>query len=163
MPYYSTSYSDRTVDRITPTHSNSLERAMIVKTINTAKTLGGPVWPVQAGNSRRPKNASSGGTPSELARLGLLWGRQATQNVFKAVETKEESNVGLEKARVWEIKSNAIFVLIRLGITSIGLSLYIYRLGKSYPFSKSVYTRISKIKWNLLGLQLDRPVRPVGL
>ena len=28
------------------THPNALERTMIVKTINTTKTLGGPVWPV---------------------------------------------------------------------------------------------------------------------
>ena len=74
-----------------------------------------------------------------------------------AVETKEESNLGLEKARVWEIKSNAIFVLIRLGITSIGLSLYIYRLGKTYPF-------MSKITWGLFTktlilLRLHRPDR----
>jgi len=27
------------------THLNALERAAIVKTINTAKTLGRPVWP----------------------------------------------------------------------------------------------------------------------
>ena len=62
------------------------------------------------------------------------------------------------------------FDLIRLGITSIGLSLYIYRPGKTYPFT-------SRITWGfftkiliLLGLyrpdQSDRsarPVRPVDL
>ena len=86
--------------------------------------------------------------------------------------TKEESNLGLEKARVWEIKVMRFFVLIRLGIffTSIGLSLYIYRPEKTYPFT-------SRITWGLfiktlilLGLykpdrsdRSARPVRPVDL
>jgi len=33
--------------------------------------------------SRRPKTASSGGTPSELADLGLSWNRQATQDALE--------------------------------------------------------------------------------
>ena len=53
-----------------------------------------PVWPVQAGARWKPRTASSGGTPSEL--VGLLWGRQATQNVFKhrRDEGKKQSRVG---------------------------------------------------------------------
>ena len=49
-----------------------------------------------------------------------------------------------------------------IGITSIGLSLYIYRPGKSYPFSKSDYTKFPQIKQLLLGLKLGKPVWPVG-
>jgi len=62
----------------------------IVKTIWTSDALADrsdrfhrPVWPVWSRAPRRPRNASSGGTPSELAWLGLLWCRQATQNIFK--------------------------------------------------------------------------------
>ena len=57
-------------------------------------------------------------------------------------EQELTSNLGLENARVWEIKVMRFFVLIRLGITSIGLSLYIYRPGKTYPFT-------SRITWGL--------------
>ena len=42
-----------------------------------------PVWPVQAGTRWKPRTTSSGGTPSELADLGMLWDRQAAQNTFK--------------------------------------------------------------------------------
>ena len=49
------------------------------------------------------------------------------------------------------------FVLIRLGIPQSALAFYIYRPGKSYPFSKSDYTKIPQIKQLLLGLELGRP------
>ena len=52
-----------------------------------------------------------------------------------------------------EIKSKVSFVE-SIGITSIGLSLYIYRPGKSYPFSKLDYTKIPQIKQLLLELEL---------
>ena len=78
-----------------------------------------------------------------------------------AIETREESNLGLEKTRVWEIKSNAIFWLIRLGIPQSALA-FIFIGREVVPLSKSVYTRISKIKRSILGLQLDIPVWPVG-
>ena len=86
------------------------------------------------------------------------------------IETKEESNLELEKARVCEVKSNAIFVLIRLGITSIGLSLYIYRLAKTYPFTSRKTRELFTKTLILLGLyrpdrsdRSARSVRPVGL
>ena len=82
--------------RIAPTHSNALEHAGDRQNDLNQRCPGGPVWPVWSREPLRPRNASSGGTPSELARLGLLWGRQATQNVFKRRrdERRKQSRVG---------------------------------------------------------------------
>ena len=49
-----------------------------------------------------------------------------------------------------------------LGLPQSALA-FIFIDGEVVPLSKSVYIRISKIKWSLLGLQLDRPVWPTGL
>ena len=82
-------------------------------------------------------------------------------------EQELTSNLGLEKARVWEIKVMRFFVLIRLGITSIGLSLYIYRPGKTYPFTSRITWGLFTKNLILLGLyrpdRSARPVRPVDL
>ena len=81
-------------------------------------------------------------------------------------EQELTSNLGLEKARVWEIKVMRFFVLIRLGITSIGLSLYIYRPGKTYPFTSRITWGLFTKTLILLGLfgpdRSDRSVRPVS-
>jgi hypothetical protein len=59
--------------------------------------------------------------------------------------TQEEQQFGFEKGLGFErIKSNAI-VFIRLGIPSIGLSLHMYRPGKTYP-STSRFTKGFLIK-----------------
>ena len=69
----------------------------------------------------------------------------------------------MEKLGFKRNKKYMYFCIDSIGNTSIGLSLYIYRPGKSYPFSKSDYTKFPQIKQLLLGLKLGRAVRPVGL
>ena len=74
-------------------------------------------------------------------------------------------------ARVWETKSNEIFWFDLIGNTSIGLSLYIYRPEKTYPFtSRITWGLFTKKTLILLGLykpdrsdRSARPVRPVDL
>ena len=140
---------------------------MIVRMINTCEVLGGPVWPVAptglCRTPRRPRNTNSGGTPSELAQLGLLWGRQVhSEHLRTSPGRKKNNKLGFWKARVWEEQKVDVFCIDSIGNTSIGLDFYIYKPGKSYPFSKSDYTKFSQIKQLLLGLKLGRPVWPVG-
>ena len=49
-----------------------------------------------------------------------------------AVETKEESNLEFEKARILKEQKVDVFCIDSIGNYLIGLSLYIYRPGKSY-------------------------------
>ena len=58
----------------------------------------------------------------------------------------------------------------RLGLTSIGLSLYIYRPGKTYPFTSRIIWGLFTKTLILLGLykpdrsdRSARPIRPVDL
>jgi len=124
--------------------------------------LGWPVRLVLQGAPRTPKTSSSGGTPSKLEDLGLLWGRPATQNTLEPVEMSKEQQLGFGKVRVWRGKSKGQVVLIRLVITSIGRSIYIYRPGKTYNFTNWVTKWFLNTNLPLFGLQLARPVWPVG-
>ena len=90
--------------RIAPTHSNALEHANDRQNDQHQRASGrtGLTGCADrfdrsgAENHDESRNASLGGTPSELAQLGLLWGRQATQNVFKRRrdEGRKQSRVG---------------------------------------------------------------------
>ena len=112
------------------THSNALERVTRSSKQSTpAASLRGPVRPVMRtgqtgapGRRWRPRTKSSGETLSELMELGLLWGRQATQNVIEHRRDERRTEDGVGKARVWRIKVR-YDLLNRLGLPSIGRGL----------------------------------------
>jgi len=121
-----------------------------------------PVGPLEAETLRKPKTTGSGGTSSELVDLGLSWSRQATQNALRH-RREEKKRIRVGKARVWE-KRVKVDVLIRLWLKNLQLAVAFIFIGRgSRTPSKSLYTRIPKIKQSLLGLQLGRSAWPVGL